>query len=137
MTIVLDTNVLVSGALNPFGTPAAIIKLVIEGKITLAYDIRILTEYREVLMRPKFPFTSELVEALLELIIRPGIMVSAAPMACHLPDPDDEIFVEVALNSRAEALVTGNKEHFPPDRCRPVKILSPAEFLTDFRQLQQ
>ena len=47
----------------------------------------------------------------------------------HLPDPDDEPSLEVALLGRVNAIVTGNKRHFPRKEYEGVKILPPAEFL--------
>ena len=58
-----------------------------------------------------------------------GFLVSVRPFKFHLPDPDDEPFIEVALSGGAKALVTGNKRHFPRKEYDGVKILSPAEFL--------
>jgi predicted nucleic acid-binding protein len=53
-----------------------------------------------------------------------------------LPDIDDEPFLEVALASGAECLVTGNKLHFPAKMRQGVKVLSPREF-SDFYKKQQ
>jgi len=53
--------------------------------------------------------------------------------AKSLPDPDDNPFLEVAIGANADALVTGNKRHFPSDAAGKVKILSPAEFLRYFQ----
>ena len=47
MKIVLDTNVLVSGLLTPFGTSGEIVRMVSAGKLILLYDSRILLEYQE------------------------------------------------------------------------------------------
>ena len=132
MIIVLDTNVLVSGALNPFGKPAAIIRLIIEGRIKLAYDARIVTEYEEVLLRPKFPFSEEQVAAIFDQVMRDGLSVSGLPSPVKLPDPDDEMFLEVALSGQAAAIVTGNKDHFPKDCCHKIRVFSPTEFLDFF-----
>lgn len=133
MIVVVDTNVLVSGFLNPFGKPAAIQRLIIEGSVKAAYDVRLITEYREVLHRPKFPFTSEQINSLIDFFIAEGLLVAAIPLTFKLPDPDDEIFQEAALSIHAEALITGNKKHFPQPNYAQVKILSPAEFLELFR----
>ncbi len=54
MKIVLDTNVLVSGLLTPFGPTGEIVRMVSAGELILAIDARILSEYQEVLHRPKF-----------------------------------------------------------------------------------
>lgn len=44
-----------------------------------------------------------------------------------LPDRDDRAFVEVALSGHADALVTGNARHFPPDL--GIIVLSPRALL--------
>ena len=65
MIIVLDTNVIVSGILRPYSKAASILRLVATGAITLAYDLRIFSEYRDVLNRPKFAFSMENIDAFL------------------------------------------------------------------------
>ncbi len=46
MIIVLDTNVVVSGLLRPHSKPATILRLVATWALRVAYDERILPEYR-------------------------------------------------------------------------------------------
>jgi putative PIN family toxin of toxin-antitoxin system len=127
--IVLDTNVVVSGILRPFGKPAMILRLVAAGRIRCAYDLRLLTEYRNVLDRPKFGFSENQVKEFLTQMEEEGLPVVAGPLAIRIPDPDDHPFLEVALAAGAEALVTGNKKHFPKGEYRRVVIVSPLEFL--------
>ncbi len=134
MRVVLDTNVLVSGLLKPASPAAQIIRLSLIGKIEIAYDERIITEYGEVLRRPRFPFTRDQVETLLAEIRRVGISLVAEPNPISLPDPDDEPFLEMAWTARARAIVTGNKKHFPSRVCRGLLVLSPREFLDFFRK---
>jgi predicted nucleic acid-binding protein len=69
------------------------------------------------------------VEEFLEQIEEEGLLVSVKPLRFHLPDPDDEPFLEVALSGGVEAIVTGNKRHFPKRGYEGVKILSPTGFL--------
>ena len=129
MIIVLDTNVIVSGILKPYSKAAAILRLVTDGTIQLAYDLRLLSEYRDVLGRSKFSFVIDDRGAFLEQVEQEGLLVSVKPLGFHLPDPDDEPFLEVALAGRVKAIITGNKRHFPKKDYEGVKILSPAEFL--------
>lgn len=129
MKIVLDTNVLVAGLLNPYGPPGLIVQMVAAAELTLLFDARILGEYREVLRRPKFPFRFEEIDALLNQVRAVGEPVAAGPLAKALPDPDDHPMLEVAIAANAEYLVTGNTRHFPA-RCRcGVRVVSPAKFL--------
>ena len=132
MIIVLDTNVIVSGILRPYSKAASILRLVATGAITLAYDLRIFSEYRDVLNRPKFTFAKEDIDAFLDQVEKEGVVVSVMPLKFRLPDPEDESFLEVALAGKAKAIVTGNKRHFPKKEYEGTKILSPAEFLEAF-----
>ncbi len=68
MRVVLDTSVLVSGLLNPHGSPARVLDLVTAGPVVLFYDDRIIAEYRALLSRPRFAFDPANVAALLALI---------------------------------------------------------------------
>jgi putative PIN family toxin of toxin-antitoxin system len=132
MIIVLDTNVIVSGILRPYSKAAAILRLAAAGMIQLAYDLRILSEYRDVLNRPKFTFAKEDINAFLDQVEKEGVIVSVMPLKFRLSDPDDEPFLEVALAVRAEAIIAGNKRHFPRKEYQGTRILSPAEFLEVF-----
>ena len=129
MIIVLDTNVLVSGILKPHSKTAGILRLVVDGTVQLAYDYRLLSEYRDVLNRPRFNLPKEAVETFLAQVEQEGFLVSAKPLKFSLPDLGDEPFLEVALSARVAALVTGNKRHFPKRSYEGIRILSPAEFL--------
>jgi len=125
MKVVLDTNVIISGLINVSGTPAQILNLLINGKITLLYDSRILKEYGEVLNRKKFGFKSSIVSPLLDYIRNEGEYVAADPVSKKLVDEDDKIFYEVAKTAKARCIVTGNKDHFP----REAIVRSPKEFI--------
>ena len=131
--IVLDTNVIVSGILRPFSKASLILTLVADGTVQVAYDLRLVSEYGDVLNRPKFNFAKENVEAFLAQVEQEGFLVSARPLKFHLPDPNDEPFLEVAIAASVEAIVTGNKHHFPKKEYQGVRVLSPAEFLEAVR----
>jgi putative PIN family toxin of toxin-antitoxin system len=131
MIVVLDTNVLVAGLLKPFGPSAAVLRLAVGGQIQIAHDYRILSEYREVLLRPAFGFAPASVDALLIQLAEDGVAVTPMPSADRLPDPSDAPFWEAAEASGAEALITGNKRHFPRKPGK-AKTLSPSEFLEAF-----
>jgi putative PIN family toxin of toxin-antitoxin system len=136
MRIVLDTNVVVSGLLTPFGPPGEIMRMVSTGEITLCLDARILSEYAEVLARPKFAFDQDSVTSLLDYVMLTGLTVAASPLPSSLPDPDDNPFLEVALFGKADYLVTGNRAHFPEALCEGVMVVSPSEFVEAYRSSQ-
>ena len=52
----------------------------------------------------------------------------------QLPDPDDEMVLELAANSRADTIVTVNTRDFlPAARTFGVEVLRPGEFLRRLR----
>lgn len=130
----MDTNVLVSGLLTPFGPSGEIIRMVSAGNLVLQYDSRILLECHEVLYRPTFKFNKEHIDNLLDFVKYYGQLVSTAPLKHRLPDADDEPFLEVAIAGKARCLVTGNMAHFPHTSRHRIKILSPSEFIDFYRK---
>lgn len=136
MDIVIDTNVLVAGLLSPFGACGEIVRMVSAGELTLSFDARILSEYTEVLRRPKFGFEEDKIAAVLDCIVYCGRAVAPTPLIHSLPDPDDDPFLEVTLTGQAVCLVTGNQKHFPAERCKGANVISPSDFLIFFKNQQ-
>jgi len=134
MKIVLDTNVLVSGLLTPFGPSGEIVRMVFSGEILLYIDARILSEYQDVLHRPKFNFNKDHIGTLLYFIEQYGQFISSSPLTNRLPDFDDEPFLEVAIAGRVRSLVTGNTAHYHSPLRKGVNILSPSEFIEFYRK---
>ena len=126
MLVVVDTNVIVSGLLNPSGTPGAIVRLLPKRLFTPVYSENILAEYRKVLVRDRFEFAPDRVTAVLDVIIDVGHFVSPrsepAPFA---PDPGDVPFV-LAARVASCIIVTGNLRHYP--KRLGVSAVTPAAF---------
>jgi predicted nucleic acid-binding protein len=108
--------------------------MVASGTLRLCFDARILTEYEEVLARPKFRFNIEQTRALMDHFQAEGFSVASNPLPVRLPDPSDEPFLESAVTGKADCLITGNTRHFPPARREGMTVLSPREFLDYYRK---
>lgn len=132
MRVVIDTNVLVSGLLSPYGAAAEIVRMLVAGSLELLYDARIVSEYTEVLSRPKFSFDKGKVGHLVEFVAHFGVPVSAIPLSKHLPDPDDEPFLEIVIAGKAECLITGNVVHYPIKSRRKMHVFTPRQFLSRY-----
>jgi uncharacterized protein len=137
MKIVLDTNVLVSGLLTPYGANGEIVRLVSAGALIVQYDSRILLEYQDVLSRPKFQFDPQKVDVFLDYLQQNGQVISGAPLQKRLPDPDHEPFLEIAIAGQAACLITGNTKHFPKAHRQHIKVFSPSEFIEFFRKYNE
>lgn len=114
--VVIDTNVLVSALLRWESLPGTVVAESLTGRITPLLNTEILSEYREVLSRPKFHFPKDAVEILLNGLIKRGIFIDMEPIKEELPDPKDVVFYQVVMGARKSEnayLVTGNIKHFP------------------------
>jgi len=128
--IVLDTNVLVSGLLNPFGAPGRVLDLILAGTVQVAFDDRVLAEYAEVLARPRLGTRPARARALLGFLRLSGLRVTAHPMhPGEAHDASDLPFAEVASAAHVDALVTGNARRYAFLEQDRVAALSQAEFL--------
>lgn len=132
MRVVIDTNVLVSGLLSPYGPAAEIVRMLVAGSLDLLYDARVISEYEEVLSRPKFSFEKTHIGCLIEFITHFGVPISATSLSRHLPDPDDEPFLEIAISGKAECLITGNIAHYPMRARRKIRVFTPRQFLNRY-----
>ena len=128
MQVVMDTNILVSALWSKNGAPAQIVSMVISGSLVPCYDYRILSEYREVLRRPKFGFSGSEINSILDWFEANGRSVVADPMDDSFIDEADKKFFEVAKFCQVK-LITGNMKHFPSD---PL-VVTVTEFLEEYK----
>lgn len=129
---VLDTNVLVSAMLSPFGNEAQVLDAVRNGSIVPCLSRAILAEYGAVLSRPKFGFPQDEILGLIGLLQAKGLLFEPKPATGASPDPGDDDFIACALAADAEFIVTGNKRDFPADSCRPARVVSARELIEFF-----
>lgn len=129
---VLDTNVLVSAPISPFGNEAQVLDAVQRGRIAPCFSPEILTEYAEVLARPKFGFARNEIDGLLGALQSNGLLFEPPPATGASPDPGDDGFIACALLANAEFIVTGNKRHFPAASCGQAKVVSARELMEHF-----
>lgn len=134
--VVLDTNVLVSAVLSPGGPCAMLVRECLEGRLHLLLCAEIEAEYREVLQRPRFGQRPERVAGLVAALVAVAEVhtVPLEPPRVRLPDPDDEVFAELAFLASADELVTGNLRDFAPlIETATVAVLAPRDLVTRLR----
>jgi putative PIN family toxin of toxin-antitoxin system len=121
MRAVVDTNILVSALLRPGSPPDAVLQGMAARTLTPVLCDAIFEEYTAVLARPRFGFSTALVQELLHLLRQQVDWVSLPPYDGYpqLPDQADWPFVGCALAAGC-AVVTGNLKHFPPEIGVPV-----------------
>jgi uncharacterized protein len=126
--IVLDTNVLVSALLATKGNESTALLLILSGQFEIGVTAAILSEYREVLERPRFNIFGPRINDLLAQLGAYSKLVFSRSTVEASPDEADNRFLECAETFRAEFLITGNKRHFPKD-WKNTMIVNAREFL--------
>ena len=120
--IVIDTNILVSALLTPTGNAAQIIDRVFSEELLPIYYSSILLEYATVLARPRFAFSSDDQNHLINGIVKYGESIIPEISNIIFVDESDRIFFDTAKSSDAY-LVTGNQRHFPDE----LFVVTPAD----------
>lgn len=114
--VVLDCVVFLQAVAGPTGPAAQLLGLLEEGRFTLYVSDHVLAEIEEVLKRPKVraknrAISDEATAALLERLARLATGVADIPTRFPLPrDPDDEPYVNLALATNADYLVTRDND---------------------------
>jgi putative PIN family toxin of toxin-antitoxin system len=122
--VVIDTNILVSALWSKQGKPSQIAHMIPDDKIIPCFCEEILKEYKKVLSRPRFDFSPDEINELLEQITKHGRNVETIKSDIPMTDESDRFFYDVAKQSKA-ILITGNIKHYPDE----AHILTPAQFI--------
>ena len=131
MKVVCDTNVLISGILFG-GHPRRILREGIRGRLDIVISPDILEEFHDVLVRPKFGFTADQVDGIIQqfresfFLVRPEVSVRVVKR-----DPDDDRVLEAALAAEAPVIVSGDADLLDLKSWRSIRIYTPAEFVVE------
>jgi uncharacterized protein len=129
LRLVVDTNIVVSAALKPDGLQRTVLLLAITKPARLYVSNVILTEYRDVLLRPELQIRKGPRQQLFDLIRKRVHLIDAVRTVQITYDPEDNMFIECADAARADYLVTGNVRHFPRF-WKNTKVVTSREFLS-------
>jgi putative PIN family toxin of toxin-antitoxin system len=127
--IVADPNVWISALISPSGAPAAVVRAVLAGEVTVVVSPLLLDELGAVLSRRKFRrwVTAEDARAYVDqLALRVEVRPDASAPSLRARDEDDDYLI--ALAEAADAvLVTGDKDILDLDLDPPA--VTPRELL--------
>jgi putative PIN family toxin of toxin-antitoxin system len=138
--LVLDTDVVVAAMRSPAGASAAILRAIRQGQATLLLSVPLALEYEAVCRETDHRLAAGLTEQQMEIFVS-AVIAMAEPVETHflwrpqLRDPNDEMVLEVAVNGRANALVTFNLRDYggAPQRFG-VELLLPRDAIGRIRQ---
>ena len=132
MRVVLDTSVLVAAARSQQGASSALLKLLPCEEFSPAASVSAFIEYRDVLLRPEnlLHRTASQAEAFLNFLLSVSKLQKIHFLwRPALPDPDDDLFLELAVAARCAYIVTHNIRDFRGAEKWGVRAITPADFL--------
>jgi putative PIN family toxin of toxin-antitoxin system len=128
--LVVDTNVFTSAIIFPRSVPRQVVDHALDHGVVI-FSEATMRELTEVLSRSKFDsFVSRAErELFLAQIESTAEFVPIIQLVRECRDPKDDKFLEVALNGRADVIVTGDADLLTLNPWREVAIQSPAGYL--------
>jgi putative PIN family toxin of toxin-antitoxin system len=140
---VFDCGVFLQGLLSKTGPAVACLELIEENRVRLVMSKAVLAEIKDVLSRPRLrernpDLTDEKVENLIDLILEKAEFVENVPFHFkYSRDPDDEPYLNLAIETKADFLVSRDKDLLDlmmdfsvegkefRQKSRPLKIVTP------------
>jgi len=128
--IVVDSNCLVSRLLLPSSVPEDAVRKAVDSGLLLVSEAT-MNELADVLARPKFDRYISIADRqqFLRMLARLAEFVPIVYPVRECRDREDDKFLEVALNGKAELILTGDADLLTLHPWRGVPILSPARYL--------
>ncbi|MDG3583971.1 putative toxin-antitoxin system toxin component, PIN family [Galbibacter pacificus] len=126
--VIFDTNVWISFLI---GKRLTIIKeYIVDGRIIIITTEQLLIEIKEVTRRKKLKkyFSQKNVEELIQLLEIIAIEVPVTPTHAISRDPKDNFLLDLIDFSKADYLVTGDKDLLEHNPFRTAKIVNPSDF---------
>src|SRR5690606_27707035 len=129
--VIIDTNVIVSALIQKNYPFLIINELFLENKIKICLSRELMQEYFDVLFRPKFQKFPDFVNNAELILTEIGIRAETFQPKIKLnilSDKDDNKILELADESKADFIITGNTNDFTISNYKKTKILTPREY---------
>jgi putative PIN family toxin of toxin-antitoxin system len=126
--VVLDTNIVISSALG--GALVLVLEKWDAGEFTVIVTTDVVSEYFEVLNRPKFGLKQETIDRIINYIYQfSEFVVPEEKIRFIEDDPKDDKFLEAAVAGRVDFIVSGDKHLLDLKEFRSIPIITGREFL--------
>jgi uncharacterized protein len=128
--LVVDTNVFASAIIFPRSVPRRLVDDALDQGVVLFSDVTI-SELTEVLSRSKFAryVSRRERELFLAQFGSAAEFVPIIRLVRECRDPKDDKFLEVALNGRADVIISGDADLLSLNPWREIQVLSPRDLL--------
>lgn len=134
LKVVLDTNLFISGLINPLGPPAQLLNAWRRYAYILITSREILEEIERVLtyshIVKKYHLSREVIESNISLIKQEAIVLfDTIKLNVIKSDPDDNKVLACALEAKAQYIISGDDHLLNLGQYQDIKIITAREFL--------
>lgn len=129
MRVIIDTNIFISAALKEKSVPALAVYL-IEQRCVLLKSTTTEQELLQVMARPKIArlISPQFVEWVTKLLAK-AELVTIVERITSCRDAKDNKFLELAVNGKADIIVTGDQDLLTLNPFQDIAIVQPATFI--------
>ena len=110
MKVIIDTNVLISAAVAGRNPETVILFVIANANFEWVVSAEILTEYKEVLSRPKLKLTEERQQRWFNIIDAVTKLIDVEVEVDFPRDQKDAKFIACAIAANADFLITGDRD---------------------------
>ena len=140
LQIVIDTNVLIAALRSRRGASFRLLSLLgLDSRFEINVSIPLVLEYEDVAKRPSLAtgLSTEDIDAIIDYMClianKRQIFFLWRPF---LPDPKDDMVLELAVEAECQYIVSHNKRDFQNVNKFGLEVLNPREFLTVIGEIQ-
>jgi len=138
--VVLDTNTIISGLLNPNGPPGRILNLAAQNEITLATSDHLIEELSRAMQYEKVVniltrrgWTKQDTAVFIEKLRKICKLTPGNPLLENVcRDPDDDWFLACAKEAEADVMVSGDKDLLTLEKYEEIRIIDARSFLNEY-----
>lgn len=139
MRVVFDTNVIISAAIaKRASTPAQVLMLWENQQFTLVISDAILAEYKKALTYPHIQQlhkkTPAQVNTLISKFRKTALVVNPKKEETIARDPKDNMFLSCAIASKAEYIISDDRDLLDIREHKGIRIFTPSMFLILLQQ---
>ncbi len=130
--IVLDTNILVAALRSKRGASFKLVSLVGQGLFGINLSVPLVLQYEEVLRRQRrsLHVTQDSIADVLDYLCSVANLHEIYFLwRPYLPDPQDDMLLDLAVNASCKYIVTYNKRDFRGVETFGIKVVTAKEFL--------
>lgn len=137
MRAVIDTNVVYAGLYSKNGGSHAVLRDVLDMRLTPVITVSLFEEYSDALRRPPLSnyFSSSEVDIFLDNFCEKSVLQEIFFLwRPYLKDPKDDIVLEAAVAAQVHLIITHNLKDFKGVENFGVRAITPMEYLKTERR---